>query len=143
LAYYGDPETGHPMQTPQLESEADKVKWGYEHWIWPVEKVKALIADQVSPISFLCGHSANFRQFNGLFDGIFVLTVDAEALRTRLDKRPEDEFGGRPIERDLVMRLHEAGEDLPEGAVSIDANVPIARVADEILIQCSVAKTDR
>jgi len=139
LAYYGDPETGYPMQTPQLGCEADRIKWGYEHWIWPVEKVKALIADQISPISFFCGHSANSRQFTGLFDGVFVLEVDAQELRARLDKRPEDEFGGRPIERDLVMRLHETKEGLPRGAISIDANVPVVRVVDDILSRCSPA----
>lgn len=142
LAYYGEPETGYPMQTPQFEDEVDRIKWAYEHWIWPVEKVAALIANQVSPISFFCGHSANFRQFTGLFDGVFVLDVDAEALRARLDKRPQDEFGGRPIERDLVMLLHETKEDLLEGAASIDANVPVARVVDEILSRCSAAQAN-
>lgn len=140
LAYYGDPETGGPMQTPQLEGEADRVEWGYKHWIWPVEKVKALLAEQVSTISFFCGHSANSWRFTRLFDGVFVLEVDAETLRTRLVKRPEDEFGGRPVERDLVMRLHEAKEDLPGIAVSIDANAPVARVVDEILSKCSAAQ---
>lgn len=138
LAHYGDPETGHPMQAPQLEVEADRVEWGYEHWIWPVEEVKALIAEQVSPISFFCGHSANSRHFTELFDRVFVLTVDAEILRARLEKRPADEFGGRPIERDLVMRLHEMNLDLPGGAVSVDANAPVARIVDEILSRCSV-----
>jgi broad-specificity NMP kinase len=133
LAYYGHAETGKPMQTPRLENEADKVQWGYEHWIWPVERVKALVADQANAISFLCGHSANARQFIGLFDEVFVLEVDAETLNSRLMKRPEDEFGGKPLERELVMRLHRAKEDLPDGAVSIKANAPLARVVDDIL----------
>lgn len=140
LAYYGDPETGYPMLTPQLGGEADRIRWGYEHWIWPLEKVNALIADQTSPISFFCGHSANSRQFTGLFDAVFVLEVDAEALRARLDTRPENEFGGRPIERDLVMRLHETKDDLPQDAVKIDANMPVARVVDEILSRCGTAQ---
>ncbi|MHA6296994.1 AAA family ATPase [Devosia sp. CAU 1758] len=143
LAYYGDPETGEPMKTPQLESEADTVKWGYEHWIWPVERVKALIIEQSNAISFFCGHSANSGKFIGLFDGVFVLDVRAETLSSRLVKRPEDEFGGRPIEQELVMRLHETKEGIPEGAVSIDANAPVARVVDALLAKCSGAKRDQ
>lgn len=139
LAYYGNPETGEPMHAPRFEAEADQVKWGYDHWIWPVENVKALVADHANAISFFCGHSANAWQFAELFDTIFILEVDAETLRTRLMGRPEAEFGGKPIERELVMRLHEAKEDLPRGAVSIKANAPISQVVDEILSKCSDA----
>ena len=35
LAYWGDPKTGAP-----LDSSA------YEHWIWDVDKIRALVADQ-------------------------------------------------------------------------------------------------
>lgn len=142
LAYYGHPETGEPMQTPQFEDEADKVKWGYEHWIWPVGRVNELIAEQANTISFFCGHSANSWQFIGLFDGVFILEVDAETLSTRLRKRPEDEFGGRPIERELVMRLHDSREGLPGNAANIKANAPIASVVDEILSRCSAGQAD-
>ena len=142
LAYYGHLRTGKAMQAPQFKDEADKVKWGYEHWIWPPDKVKALIADHTHAISFFCGHSANSWQFIGLFDGVFVLEVDAETLSTRLAKRPEDEFGGRPIERELVMRLHEAREGLPQNAVSIRGNAPVASVVDEILFGCTAAQAD-
>jgi hypothetical protein len=137
LAYYGDPNTGEPMQTPPFEDEVDKVRWGYDHWIWPVESVKTLIADQANALSFFCGHSANSWQFTGLFDGVFILEVDADTLSTRLMKRPEDEFGGKPIERELVMHLHATKEDLPGNASSIEANAPITRVVDEILSKCS------
>ena len=142
LAYYGDPETGHPMQPPHLEAEADKVSWGYQHWIWPVAQVKTLLADQTAPISFFCGHSENSAHFSMLFHGVFVLEVYAEVLRNRLDKRPEDEFGGRPIERELVMRLHKTRQNFLAGAVSIDASQPVDRVVDDILSRCSPTQAD-
>jgi hypothetical protein len=142
LAYYGHAETGEPMQAPLFKDEADKVKWGYEHWIWPIARVKALIEDQTNAASFFCGHSANSGQFIDLFDQVFILEVDAQTLSGRLRKRPEDEFGGRAIERELVMRLNETRECLPTGAMNILSNVPIVLVVDEILARCRAIQMD-
>lgn len=98
-----------------------------------MKKIKSLVADKSHPISFFCGGSRNFRQFIDLFDSVFVLQVDVETLKTRLACRPEDEFGGKPAERDLVLRLHAKKEDLPKGATIIDATLPLASVVDDVL----------
>ena len=136
FAYYGDPETGEPVPLRPHQGEADNVRWGYEHWIWPVEAVRSLIADQRHAMSFFCGHSANSHHFIGLFDKVFTLEVDLGTLNRRLAGRPEDEFGGRPSERELVVRLHATREDLPTHAVRIDGTGPVSRVVDEILSKC-------
>jgi hypothetical protein len=136
FAYYGDPETGEPLECPALESEAERVAWGYPRWIWPVDRVRALLADQSEPVSFFCGGSRNAHHFIHLFDAVFVLDLDTHTLRARLTSRPEDEFGGRPLERDFVMRVHATGEGLPEGAFRIDATRPVAGVVDDILSRC-------
>lgn len=122
LAYQGDPETGDPTQGVS-----------HEHHLWRVDRVEALVADQHEPVTFFCGGSRNFRRFMGLFDGVFVLDVDAATLDRRLAQRPEDEWGGQPEERELVARLHRTKEDLPEGGILIDATAPISHVVDEIL----------
>lgn len=137
LAYVGDPETGERLDGPPAESGTDSLRWGQEHWIWPVDKVKSLVADQRNAISFFCGGSRNFPRFIDLFDGVFVLDVDLDTLNRRLAGRPEDEFGGRPSERELIVRLHATKEDTPKGGVVIDATAPIERVVDEILEKCS------
>ena len=136
LAYWGDPETGEPLEWPARESVADTVAWGNKHWIWPVGKVRSLIADQRNAMTFFCGASRNSHHFIDLFDEVFVLDVDLDTLKRRLAGRPEDEFGGKPDERELIARLHATKEDIPKNAVSIDATVPIARVVDEILSNC-------
>jgi len=138
FAYYGDPETGEPLDWPLYESEAETVAWGYSHWIWPVDKVKSLIADQANAMTFFCGGSRNRHHFIDLFDAVFVLEVDPGTLNRRLVARPEDEFGGKPIERELTMRLQATGEDAPNDAVRIDATALIASVVDEILSKCTV-----
>lgn len=122
LAYQGDPETGEPKDGS-----------GHENHIWRVDKVKALVADQRAAVTFFCGGSRNFPRFIDLFDGVFVLEVDLATLNRRLDERPEDEWGSRQEERDLIARLHRTREDLPSEAMVIDATAPLARVVDEIL----------
>lgn len=138
FAYYGDPETGKPVPLRPFDDEADNVKWGYDHWIWPVAEVRRRIADQSQPVTFFCGHSANFRHFIDLFDQTFVLDVDLETLAQRLLARPEDEFGGRPVEQDLVTRLHQSKHGLPDKAVAVDATAPLSQVVDYILTHCEL-----
>lgn len=126
LAYQGDPETGEPLDGHS-----------HEHHIWNVDKVRALAADRTHAASFFCGGSRNFTRFIDVFDRVFVLDLDRETLARRLAARPEDEWGGRPAERRLVMRLHATKEDIPTGAVAIDATAPLDRVVDEILERCA------
>lgn len=136
FAYYGDPESGEPLDWPVGRSEQATMEWGYQHWIWPLDKVKGLIADQSSAMTFFCGGSRNRHRFIELFDKVFVLEVDPATLNRRLAARPDDVFGGKPIERELALRLRATRADVPGNAVSIDATAPIASVVDEILSQC-------
>lgn len=126
LAYQGDPETGIPSDTH-----------AHEHHLWNVETVHSLIANQTASATFFCGGSRNFATFIDLFDGVFLLEVDAATLERRLAERPEDEWGGKPAERRLIMRLHQTKEDIPRDAIVVDATVPLARVVDEILRQAT------
>lgn len=139
LAYLGDPETGEALEGP-AESVTDKVRWRHERWIWDVGKVKSAMADEGHARSFFCGGSRNHHQFLGLFDGVFVLDVDTETLNLRLAGRPGDEFGGRPEERRLIVRLHATKEDLPKDALSIDATASVTRVVEEILSKCEATE---
>ncbi len=123
LAYQGDPETGEPTNV-----------YRHEHHIWDVGKVKALVASRDAAVTFFCGGSRNFSKFMGLFDGVFVLEVDLDTLNRRLDERPDEEWGGgKPTERERIVRWHQTKEDVPKNGIVIDATAPIARVVDEIL----------
>jgi hypothetical protein len=136
FAYYGDPHTGEALEGSARDRVTDDLAWGYERWIWPVEQVRSVVADQHNPMSFFCGHSANFHHFIDLFDAVFVLEVDLDTLNRRLTARPEDEFGGRPPERELIVRLHTTKEDMPTVGARIDATRPVARIVDDILAKC-------
>ena len=139
LAYKGDPKTGEPMKAPAHQNETDSVTWVHEHQIWDIRKVRSVTADKTVPVSFLCGGSRNFFDFIDLFDQVFVLEIDLDTLIRRLDTRPEDEFGGRPVERELIKRLHATQEDVPQDSILIDATAPLERVVDKILEECHKA----
>ena len=125
LAYWGDLKTGEPVDGSTDEHRA---------WIWDVEKVRALVADQKHAATFFCGGSRNSDRFIGLFDGVFVLEVDLDTLNRRLAARPEDEWGGTASEGESFARLqHETKEGLPENAIIIDATAPLSSVVDTIL----------
>ncbi|WP_285725705.1 AAA family ATPase [Psychromicrobium xiongbiense] len=128
LAYQGDPTTAEPV-------EGITGLAVHDHHLWRVDRVKALVADQAEAVTFFCGGSRNVAQFIDLFDGVFVLEIDAATLTRRLDQRPEDEWGGqgRQAERELILRTHRTGDEQPRKAVRIDATAPITVVVDEIL----------
>lgn len=137
LAYRGDPTTGEPVERPVHDNDADRVAWVHGHQVWDVEKLKSLVADQSNAVSFFCGGARNIPRFIDLFDGVFVLDIDRDTLIQRLAMRPDDEFGGRPVERDLILRLHATKEDIPADGVVIDASGPLERVVDDILERCA------
>ncbi len=136
LAYYGEPLTGLRLDAPPPVGGLDAIEWGYARWIWPVEQVKTLLADQSHPATFFCGGSRNSEHFIHQFDAVFILDVDTETLRRRLTSRPEDEFGGRAAEREFVLRLHATGEHILHGSIVIDATQPVGRIVDAILARC-------
>jgi len=100
-----------------------------------VRRLQALVAEQHEPATFFCGGSRNFSRFIDLFDEVFVLDVNLETLHRRLDQRPRGEWGSKPSERDLIVRLHRTKEDIPRTGVVIDATPPLPAVVDEILRQ--------
>jgi len=122
LAYQGDPETGKPLNGVT-----------HEHHIWDLNKVRALAAERSNAATFFCGGSRNFARFIDLFDEVFVLEADWSTLNRRLRSRPENEWGGRASERELVARLHATGEGRPDEATIIDAVGPLSDVVDTIL----------
>lgn len=123
LAFQGDPGTGEP-------TSGERSHW---HHLWRVDDVRVLAADRSHRFTFFCGGSRNVHQFLDVFDGVFVLTIDADTLAERLDGRSGDEFGALPEERELVLRLHLTGEDTPAGGIPVDATASLEHVVDEIL----------
>lgn len=129
LAYWGDLKTGKPV------GGTDENRT----WMWDVEKVRALAADQNHAVTFFCGGSRNSNRFIHLFDEVFVLEIDLDTLNQRLAARPKTEWGGTAEEGEAFARLqHATKEGLPENAVMINATAPISSVV-EIILACTIA----
>ena len=139
FAYYGDPESGEPLAQSVNKSEEDAIEWGYQHWIWPLQRVRAILAAQNHPVTFFCGGSRNRHLVIDYLDKVFVLEVDPVTLTGRLETRPDDVFGGRPLERTHTFRMLESRSDLPRNAISIIATAPVTRVVDSILSYCDIS----
>jgi hypothetical protein len=135
LAYQGDPTTGDKTEGFGGDAEARHARH-----IWDVEKVRRLAANQDDETTFFCGGSRNLKQFMELFDEVFILDVDAETLNERLDSRPDDDWGKRKSERELILRLHATREDVPSRGIVLDATRPLVSVVDEILGHVGILK---
>jgi hypothetical protein len=121
LAYQGDPETGERTDTQ-----------AYGFHIWDVARVREIVQDTQDDVVFFCGGSRNFSKFLDLFDGVFVLTVDADTLKQRIAGRAADDWGGNDEQKDFILRLHARGGDVPDGTI-IDTRRPLSEVVDTIL----------
>lgn len=125
LAYFGELETGVPITGDEGENPA---------WIWDVEKVKAIAADQSYPATFFCGGSRNSDKFIHLFDKIFVLEINLETLNNRLAARPQDEWGGTASEGEAFARFQQSTKKhLPKNGIFIDATNQLSIVLDDIM----------
>jgi adenylate kinase family enzyme len=136
LAYHGDPETGEPENDPAALKRLQEIARRHQRWIWNLDKIRALAADQTHAETFFCGGSRNHRRYVDLFDKVFVLDVDLDTLKRRVSGRADNEFGAKPDEWAMLVRLYATKEDLPENALCIDASRPISLVVDEILMHC-------
>jgi thymidylate kinase len=131
-AIHGDRELRH-----RGDSETGTLAEDRAHSpLWDVAKVKAFIANKDEAVTFFCGGSRNFAEFIDLLDGVFILNVDLDTCLWRIDERvardPTD-WGATPAEREIIRRLHQTNEDIPQDGIIIDATAPLARVVDEIL----------
>ena len=123
LAYQGDPQSGEPLGGAS-----------HEHHIWSVRRVRELAGNRDEALTFFCGGSRNFRAFIDLFDGVFVLQVNLQILRRRLDARTSEDWGaGGAPEIARIAHWHAVGSDVPHGGIPIDATAPIEHVVDAIL----------
>jgi hypothetical protein len=129
LAYQGDPTTGERTEGRR-----------HEHHIWDVEKVRGLAANQDDEVTFFCGGSRNLKQFIDLFDEVFILEIDANTLIERLDSRPDDDWGKRKSERELILHLHATKKDIPSNGIVLDATQPLVTVVDELLSHVRILK---
>lgn len=136
IAFFYHNDTGEPIIEP-VAPENRTPEWRLKHtWKAKREDVEKLAEEAKAKLVFLCGVTNNDAdELWDLFDHVFALTLDEEALKHRIINRSGGGFGKNPHEFSEVLRWQQtANEDyLKLGANLIDATRPVKEVVDEIL----------
>lgn len=140
-AIHGDREL---KVDPKIDEATSGPRPGYDlPPLWEVEKVDALLANHDEAVTFFCGGCSNSPEFIDRLDGVFVLEVnDIGTVIRRIDERvlvdPTD-WGGKPEEREIIVRAHQTKETVRQNDIAIDATAPITQIVDSILRHCGIS----
>lgn len=113
------------------------VDWASYAWNWQRPVITKLLTQSTNV--FVGAIVSNQQDFYADFDKIIVLTVSAETLRDRLS-RHEHASHHLPGEIDRIVSNHEAKQNslLTTVTVPLDANRPLAEIAQDILRICNI-----
>ena len=111
--------------------------------MWDEQKAVGELARPEPEVLFVCGSSRNRDRFLSYFTKIFNLRIDDDTMRHRLQERTNNEYGKRPEELELMLRLNRSDER-PAGAIDVDATQPLEHVVDELfrLADCNTETSD-
>jgi gluconate kinase len=127
-AYSADPNTGLPGGPVH-----------HDNWMW--DKTKAIPAlENCDPDGlFVCGSCRNCDELRPYFTKVFNLKIDDNTMRRRLAERNKNEFGKKPEEVELMLKLNRE-DDRPANSIDVDAARPLKDVVDDILAQCRIRR---
>jgi gluconate kinase len=130
--YHADPDTGLPGRPIH-----------YDNSMWDEQKAVSELESPEPEVLFVCGSGRNRDRFLPYFTKVFNLRIDDDTMRRRLQQRTNNEFGKRPEEAELILRLNRSDEK-PAGAIDVDATQPLHQVVDELLrlANCRTATSD-
>src|SRR5215213_5586535 len=116
----------------------------YDNAVWDQQKAVRELERPEPDVLFVCGSSRNRDRFLTYFTKVFNLRIDDDTMRRRLEERTNNDFGKRPGEVELMLRLNRSDEK-PDGAIDVDATQPLRQVVDELLrlASCSTARDSR
>src|SRR3954462_4909253 len=120
-AYNADPDTGLPGGAAR-----------HDTFMWDEQKAVSALESAEPEVLFVCGSSRNRDRFLPYFTKVFNLRIDEDTMRRRLAERTNNDFGKRPEEVELMLRLNRSGER-PAGAIDVDATRPLPQVVDKLL----------
>lgn len=103
-------------------------------WRWD----KATLVDllHVDTDVIVCGSADNAAEFYSLFDRLYILTVEPQEQRRRMTARGDKGYGGDDAviqERVVAEQAQLEAAAGRIGAIILDSNIPITKVADNLL----------
>jgi hypothetical protein len=125
-AWKVDAESGRPMSST----------WDEQRAVNELERPEP-------DVLFVCGSSSDRDRFLPYFTKIFNLRIDDDTMRRRLQERTNNDFGKEPEELEHMLGLNR-NDELPAGAIDVDATQPLAQVVDDVLrlANCSTEASD-
>jgi hypothetical protein len=135
LCHYVD-DAGKPYSRAEAPLRPDEQWLSTHRWVWDRTRLKEVLSEAPDPV-FICGIARNISEVIDLFHGIFLLRIDADTQEERL--RAYDLSSPSSARNDAGRQQIRAGrpffeaETLQLGAIAIEANHPIAAVADAIV----------
>lgn len=120
-------ETGEVIPWPE-----EKVDWATYVWNWQRPEIEKLLASDENV--FLGAIVSNQSEYYPLFDKVFVVTVDSETLRQRLESH-EHASHHLPGEIERMLADHESKQEkfIKAGAEPISGGRPPEEIVDDIL----------
>lgn len=123
-----DKETGEVIDWPA----GGVVDWTKYSWNWQRPEIERLLASDETV--FFGAIVSNQTEFYLLFDKVFVITVDSNTLRQRLETH-EHESHHQPGELERMLADHESKQEkfIKAGAEPIPGGRPPEEIVDDIL----------
>jgi gluconate kinase len=123
FSFRGDPETGLPTTDPNKLT-----------WLWDKVKLERILNDQTKENIFICGSATNRDKFLDRFTQVFILRIDDNTLKHRLQNRTNNNFGKNPtiLKRQIAHNKGVVTYVQKMGFVLIDATKSIEAVINEI-----------
>lgn len=135
FAAFYNKTTGKVEDRPTDHALRTKEWYANHEWRLSLKAVEILARDARSQDIFLCGIASNNEAVRSLFDRVFCLTLDTDALVNRILTRTNNDFGKAPDELKSILSWHKSFEARNEanGSIMIDASQPVDTITDFIL----------
>jgi adenylate kinase family enzyme len=132
---YWEENAGNRTSRAEGPAVPDEQWLSAHRWVWNRSRLQELLTHQQEPV-FVCGIARNIDQVLDLFDGLFLLRIDADTQEERLlaydtSHPPGRSEGGRQQIRD-GRPVFEA-QMLKLGAIALDGTAATDAVADQLL----------
>ena len=111
---------------------------GHDHvgkfnWNWDETVLKKLLQDNEDV--FLCGSANNAYNFYPLFDTVFVLNLEPDEQRRRINNRVEHDYGKDLAVQDSIIAYQKESVEVARnrGATIVDSMPPVDQIVSDIL----------
>lgn len=134
ISSFFNKETGN--EAPRSTWNGSNKEWADQHsWRWKDEEIRRLEYESEAGVVILCGTSGNINDYLDKFRRVFLLTLSDEVLAHRILTRTNNNFGkgDGQLEQILGWKHEEETFYATYGAIAINSEQPITKVADEIL----------